>query len=151
MVVRETVILGGTFNRFHKGHRLLLEFATFLGERIIVGITSEEFASNKHHPVESFEHRFERVLSFLRGREKKIEVFKIDDFAGPSISIGRGTLLATSNTIKNSILINEIRARKGLPPLEILLAPLLEAEDYKPISSLRISRGEINEEGCLRR
>ncbi|MBO3769487.1 MAG: pantetheine-phosphate adenylyltransferase [Thermoproteota archaeon] len=149
--MREIVILGGTFDRFHRGHRLLLGFATFLGKKIILGITSDEFAAKKHHDVEPFKLRSEKILKFLREKNVDFEIFKLDDFAGPSMSLEKGTLISTSDTLNNSILINKMRVEKGLLPLEILLAPLLEAEDLRPISSSRIRAGEIDEEGRLKK
>jgi len=147
---RSIIIVGGTFDRFHRGHRLLLGFASLLGKKIIVGVTSDEFATEKQHDVEPFEIRVERVSKFLKRKNVDYEVFKLDDFAGPSVSIEEGTLLATSDTLRNSILINKIRLGRGLPPLEILLAPILEARDSKPISSSRIRLMEIDEEGFLK-
>ncbi|MBO3800093.1 MAG: pantetheine-phosphate adenylyltransferase [Candidatus Brockarchaeota archaeon] len=148
--MRRVVVLGGTFDLFHRGHRLLLSFAASLGEKLIIGVTSDEFASEKKHSVEPFETRLNNVLSFLQEKHVEFELFKLDDFAGPSVSLEEGTLLSTSETLENSILINKIRRGKGLRPLEILLAPILEAEDSHPISSSRIRRGEIDEKGCLK-
>ncbi|MEM1557495.1 MAG: pantetheine-phosphate adenylyltransferase [Thermoproteota archaeon] len=147
--MREIIILGGTFDLFHRGHRLFLSFATSLGKKVIIGVTSDDFATGKHHNVESFELRLSKVLSFLQGKNVEFEVFKLDDFTGPSLSLEKGTLLTTSDTLNNSILINRMRKEEGKCPFEILLVPLLEAEDSKPISSSRIRMGEVDEEGYL--
>jgi cytidyltransferase-like protein len=149
---RRTVILGGTFDKFHKGHMLLLGLAATLGERIIVGVSSDEFASSKPHRVEPFTERLDKVSGFLRSIGcRSFKVLKLDDFAGPAKNLREGTLLVTPDTLKNGLLINRIRAERSLPPLEILLAPLLEAEDSEPLSSTRIRMGEVDEKGFLKR
>ena len=40
-----TIALGGTFEILHKGHRKLLSKAFQLGDKIIIGLTSDEFVS----------------------------------------------------------------------------------------------------------
>lgn len=147
--MREKVVLGGTFDRFHRGHKLILECATHLGESIIIGITSDEFAGGKPHTIETFSKRVKKVSKFLRGRGIPFEVFRLDDFAGPSVNIEKGTLLVTSENLERGLLINKLRAKRGLSPLEVLVIPLLEAEDSKPISSTRIRSGDIDEKGFL--
>lgn len=150
MAKRETVVLGGTFDRFHKGHRLLLEFATHLSGRIVLGVTSDTFAASKSHDAEPFLQRVEKVSGFLRRKHVEFKVFKLDDFAGPSVDLEEGTLLVTSDNLKRGLLINRLRAERSLAPLEILVVPILEAEDSRPISSTRIRIGEVDEEGFLK-
>lgn len=146
------MILGGTFDRFHRGHMLLLGLAAALGRSVIVGVTSDEFAAGKPHMVEAFAERFQKVSGFLRSVGcRGFRVFKLDDFAGPAATLEEGALLVTFPTLGNGLLINRIRRGKGLRPLEVLLAPLLEAEDSEPISSTRVRMGEVDEKGFLKR
>ncbi|MGB9718614.1 MAG: pantetheine-phosphate adenylyltransferase [Thermoproteota archaeon] len=145
------MILGGTFDRFHRGHMLLLGLAAALGRSVIVGVASDEFAAGKPHMVEAFAERFQKVSGFLRSIGCRSLVLKLDDFAGPAATLEEGALLVTFPTLGNGLLINRIRREKGLPPLEVLLAPLLEAEDSEPISSTRVRMGEVDEKGFLKR
>ena len=38
--------IGGTFNVLHKGHRALLDKALEIGDEVVVGLTSDRFASS---------------------------------------------------------------------------------------------------------
>ena len=54
----KTVLTYGTFDLFHIGHLRLLERARSLGERLVVGVSSEEFNSIKgKHSIIPYEHR----------------------------------------------------------------------------------------------
>lgn len=145
------MILGGTFDRFHKGHMFLLGLAATIGREIVVGVSSDEFASSKPHRVEPFKERFEKVSGFLKSVGcMRFKVVKLDDFAGPAKDLRGGVLLVTSDSLKRGLLINRIRVERSLPPLEILLAPLLEAEDSRPLSSTRVRMGRVDEKGFLK-
>lgn len=51
-----TIITYGTFDLFHIGHLCLLERAATLGDRLVVGVSTDEFNLGKHkdciHPYE---------------------------------------------------------------------------------------------------
>ena len=46
-------VMGGTFDRLHEGHKLLLKTASLLAENVFVGIVSNDFLErvkkNKKH------------------------------------------------------------------------------------------------------
>ena len=44
------VAMGGTFDSLHRGHRKLLRQAFAVGHRVIIGITSDDFARSLHKP-----------------------------------------------------------------------------------------------------
>lgn len=62
----KTIITYGTFDLFHVGHVNLLERARALGDRLVVGVSSDEFNATKgKRSVFPYEHRA-RIVSALR-------------------------------------------------------------------------------------
>jgi glycerol-3-phosphate cytidylyltransferase len=59
-----TVITYGTFDLFHIGHLRLLQRLRLLGDRLIVGVSTDEFNATKgKHSFLTYEHRCEVVKS----------------------------------------------------------------------------------------
>ena len=50
MAVMKRVCLGGTFDVLHAGHALLLEAALGAGERLVIGLATDEFAASRRSP-----------------------------------------------------------------------------------------------------
>ncbi|MFD1316959.1 glycerol-3-phosphate cytidylyltransferase [Loigolactobacillus zhaoyuanensis] len=62
----KTVITYGTFDLLHWGHIRLLERASQLGDKLIVGLSTDEFNSLKHKEAyHSYEHR-KYILEAIR-------------------------------------------------------------------------------------
>lgn len=80
----KTVITYGTFDLLHYGHIRLLERAKKLGDRLIVGVTTDEFDKKrgKLNVVQSLEERKENVRKLNIADEiieESYEGQKIDD------------------------------------------------------------------------
>ena len=62
------VVLGGTFDKFHLGHKKLLEKAFEVGKKITIGIATEEIYKNKFlfESIEPFEVRKISVEKFVK-------------------------------------------------------------------------------------
>ena len=153
------VVCGGTFDHFHKGHESLLRLALSLGNKVIIGVTSDDYVKNSKFRiqnsefVEPFEERKESVLEFLKQNNLKnrAEIIKIGDLFGPTLdkSLEIDAIVVSEDTKKGAKIINAKRKGLGLKDLQILIAPQVLAEDKKLISSGRIRKGEINREGKL--
>ncbi|MGQ9513808.1 MAG: phosphopantetheine adenylyltransferase [Thermoproteota archaeon] len=147
--------IGGTFDKFHKGHRGLLSAALKGCTELLIGITSDKYARTfKDHPVEPFAVRSAKVKRFVRrvGRGKKVEIVKIEDPYGPTIEDkDLKVLYVTKNNRRRGEEINDRRLKIGLHPLELVELPMVLAEDGKPISSTRIRKRIIDSEGRLLR
>lgn len=144
---------GGTFDRFHKGHKSFLRFALKVADKIIVAITSDNYQDFKREEIESFSIRKASVVSFLEKEQalSRVKIVTIDDLYGPTISKDSPieAIVATTKTLKGAEKINSKRLEQGLSFIVILTCPLSKAADGKELSSSRIRSGEIDREGEL--
>ena len=148
------VAVGGTFDELHMGHKALLSKAFEIGEKIVIGLSSDEFVSKmgKPHVTASYAERFKELQVFLEksGLADRAEIVPLNDSYGLTIS-GKGleALVVSKETESTASRINEIRGKAGLPPLQIAAVSMVQAENCKPISTTRIRRGEIDRNGHL--
>lgn len=147
------VVCGGTFDLLHKGHREFLRFAFLKGKKVIIGLTSDKFIQNKKEQTELYSKRKVALEEFLKleGFQDRGEIIPINDLFGPTLlpSFRAEAIVVSKEAKKGAELINLKRQEKGLPPLQILVAPQVLTEDGGLISSSRIRNGEINREGKL--
>ena len=138
------VVVGGTFEFLHKGHRALLRKAFEIGDSIIIGITADGF---KEECGRSFEERKRMVENFIKNFGKEFQIVKINDKFGPTLREDFDLIVVSRETRKTAEEINEVRRKKGMKEMEIVEIPIFYAEDLLPISSRRIREGDIDEEG----
>lgn len=144
------IAVGGTFDKFHKGHEKLLSTAFEMGEEVLIGVTSDCFASNKNHVIEEFSTRVQRIEVFLRKYNNNYEIKEIFDSCG---SADKDPLLdaivVSKETEKTAEYINKLRYENGFQLLDIIVIDWILAYDGSPISSTRIRKGEIDNVGKL--
>ncbi len=147
---QKKVIVGGTFDLLHAGHKALLRKAFELGE-VNIGLVSDEMAKGtKARIVGNFESRKRELENFI-GKEigNRAEIFEIDDKFGSALVEDFDYIVVSPETYENSLEINRQRQKMNKKPMEIIKIDYVLAEDKKPISSTRIYDGEINQEGKL--
>jgi len=148
------VALGGTFDVLHKGHRKLLRQAFKIGSRVMIGISSDDFAHTLHkpHKVDPYLVR-KRELQKLLARWRvlgRTRIVELNNRYGPTVTTSKVQALVVSRrTIRTACEINSKRRSNGIKPLEIVPIDLILAEDRRPISSTRIRRGRIDREGRI--
>ncbi len=142
-----TAAVAGTFGVLHDGHRALLARAFEVADRVVVGITSDRMASEGRDVSVPMELRRRGLESFLSGFSGW-EVFTIDDMYGPdSVMDGVDILVVSEETLGNGRVLNERRAARGLPPMELSVVPLVLAHDGTKVSASAILRGEYGRSG----
>ncbi len=150
----ETVAVGGTFDEFHKGHRILISKAFEIGKKVFIGLCTDEFARElmKPHEIASYENRKRILFEFLkdRGLLKRAEIIPLDDPYGLTVTDPNlEALVVSKETEARALKINEIRKSRGLPPIDIIVIDMVLAEDGIDISTTRIHKHEIDHEGRL--
>jgi pantetheine-phosphate adenylyltransferase len=146
------VATGGTFDEIHAGHVALLAKAFEVGDKVIIGVTSDEFVKGRKKINHDFETRVASVKEMIKKEfgSVKYEIAKLDSEFGPAVTRGDvGALVASAETQVKGQRLNEIRRKNGLAPAEVIGVALIKAEDGKPISSTRIRAGEIDRSGKL--
>lgn len=148
------VAVGGTFDELHRGHKKLLSKAFEIGEKVVIGLSSDDFVAKmgKPHITASYADRFKELDVFLQqqGWTDRAEIVPLNDSYGLTIS-GKGleALVVSKETEATASKINEIRAKYTLPPLKIIAVDMVPAENCLPISTTRIRGGEIDRNGRL--
>ncbi|XP_039753216.1 bifunctional coenzyme A synthase isoform X2 [Pararge aegeria] len=128
----EYVALGGTFDRLHNGHKILLSQAALRATKhVTVGVTDVNMIQSKSlwELIEPVEKRIKAVLDFLTDINPDLEynVCPIQDVYGPTKEDPRFQLIVVSEETKRGALkINEKRKENGLLPLDVYTIGIAE-------------------------
>ena len=154
-VKHSVVATGGTFDEIHVGHLALLAKAFQSGKKVIIGVSSDEFASRRKKQIR---HNYDQRVSNLRKiiAEKfgnvEYEIAKLEADFGPAVTAGEVGALVTSNETRSKAdLLNKMRAQRKLSPVQVLSVEMVNADDGLPVSSTRIRSGEIDNRGKMLR
>jgi pantetheine-phosphate adenylyltransferase len=147
------VAMGGTFDVIHKGHLTLLSKAFSISSKVIIGLTSDELAEKKGKKIlNKYEKRLKTLMNLIKTNfpHNKFQISKLDNDFGPAVLVENVQALVVSDETGNQgNILNKIRADHNLPPVQIVIVPMVLAQDGKRISTTRIKNSEIDIEGNL--
>ncbi|MFA4640335.1 phosphopantetheine adenylyltransferase [Pyrococcus kukulkanii] len=142
------VVVGGTFDRLHLGHKALLRKAFEVGEIVYVGLTSDEMVKEKPYAekILPYERRLRDLLMFFEVNSfKNYRIIKIHNAIGFTTKIkSLEAIVVSEETYKGALLVNRAREELGLKPLEIVVIPLVKSKLGGKISSSLIRAGLID-------
>lgn len=147
------VALGGTFDIVHIGHIALLEKGFSISKKVIIGLTSDQFAKRKGKTlVHDFQKRVSILESVIREKfpDSEFEIAKLENDFGPAVIEGSvEALIVSDETSSKGELLNKLRLEKNNFPVTIISVPMILAKDGKRISTTRIRNSEIDTQGNI--
>lgn len=142
------VAVGGTFHILHLGHKSLLDKAFEIGDDVLIGLTSDEFArTTRKYAVNPYDIRYRNLVDYIKKFNKRYEIRKIEDHYGPTIIDDFDAIVVSYETRLYAKEINRIRRSRGLKELKIYNVGRVLGEDLIPIASTRIVDGDIDKFG----
>lgn len=165
--IKHKIIVGGTFDKIHKGHEALLnkaiELAQLYNGLLVVIVTADYLRPFKSHPIRDYKDRVEDIRQYIISKPYHPlftffeysstwteDVWKI--FEGKETQI---TLVCSEETYIGALEVNrQLRdANKynddgeTYNQVTIVVVPIVIAEDGQRISSSRIHKKEIDLNG----
>ncbi|CAB3404980.1 unnamed protein product [Caenorhabditis bovis] len=131
----KNIVLGGTFDRLHNGHKVLLtKAAEMASERVVVGVTEKNMILKKslYEMIEPVEYRMEKVAEFVEDITFNVKCITepiVDPFGSSTRMEDLEAIVVSRETIKGADAVNRKRDEKGMPQLDVIVVELVEGVD----------------------
>ncbi|EIE22114.1 Nucleotidylyl transferase [Coccomyxa subellipsoidea C-169] len=148
----ESVAVGGTFDRLHVGHRLLLAAAALVcTQHVYVGVTGDKLLEKKKHHelLEPYEQRTAAAVSYLKSVRPglTVQTGALLDPKEPTAAAtveGMQALVVSKETLSGGEAINRYRLEHGFKPLELIVVDLVA--DSAAVDGGKVSSTALREQ-----
>ncbi|ACO67832.1 predicted protein [Micromonas commoda] len=133
--------VGGTFDRMHAGHRLLLATASAVtrsgdSPTVFIGVTGDVLLSNKRHRdlIEPYEVRASKAKTFVAKTRPPtspltVECGPLDESPPLAATVAdMRALVVSRETLAGGEAIQEARKEAGFPPLRVVCVGLVKGK-----------------------
>jgi pantetheine-phosphate adenylyltransferase len=146
------VMVGGTFDPLHDGHKRLISRSFDLAGPdgyVVIGLTTDSFASRKVHPIRPFEQREAELVDYIvKNRYTASWVVEpLHDRFGSATDADFDAIVVSEETLPVAVEINKLRKERRRKKVDIHQISCVLADDGRWISSTRIYKGEIDIHG----
>ncbi|XP_072343819.1 bifunctional coenzyme A synthase isoform X2 [Scyliorhinus torazame] len=143
------VVLGGTFDRLHPAHKILLSISCLLtGKRLIIGVADGELLNRKvlKELIEPYQERVEKLRKFLLDVNPAVQydLVPLRDPYGPAITdVNLNCIVVSDETQKGGEAVNRKRLENALPELTIHKIGLIKDEQHTADEEEKISSSTL--------
>ncbi len=107
-----TVVVGGTFDTMHKGHRALLDRAFEIGDQVHIALTTDAYIAAHKGGARPYAEREAAVRAYVEGLGKPFIIAPLHDaFGNATTSRDYQVIVVSPGSMANAERINEVRSR----------------------------------------
>ncbi|WMW24020.1 phosphopantetheine adenylyltransferase [Methanolobus sediminis] len=149
------VVVGGTFECLHDGHKELIRKAFELAGKsgiVDIGLTSNEMANKRPRHVPDYDIRKTNLLGYINeiSEGQEYTILELNEPFGKTLEADYDYIVVSPETHPVALKINQLRTKESMKEIEIVRVDFVLADDKIPISSTRIAHGEIDIHGHLK-
>lgn len=135
------VCFGGTFNGIHAGHEALIKKAFEAGEFVVVGLTTDSYASMKSDSVKKYDERVSELENYLNtaGFSGRYKIVPLAEPYGITLTERKlEAIVVSDETLRSAMEINKLRRAMGMSDLEIVKIDTVYDKNLKKVSSSKV-------------
>lgn len=145
VAVYQHTCVGGTFDRLHAGHKILLNHTLLATQsKLTIGVTDGEMNRKKvlTELMEPTSKRIDILRQFIRDSDptKEASIVPITDMYGPTVTDASiDCLIVSEETHKGGNAVNQERAKRGLSELSVEVLGLVNDGEEEEDDEIKVS------------